>query len=87
MGGDTTLGKRSFVWDGNDNAGNAAPEGAYRLTGTARGAEGEELPARIGVVGRDAGVETGDGETRLMLCQAAIPLSNVRRLSLDEAAA
>ena len=30
VGGDTTLGKRSFVWDGNDNAGNAAPEGVSR---------------------------------------------------------
>ena len=87
VGGDTTLGKRSFVWDGNDNAGNAAPEGAYRLTVTARGAEGEELPARIGVIGRVDGVETADGETRLMIGEAAIPLSNVRRLSLDEAAA
>ncbi len=87
VGGDTTLGKRSFVWDGNDNAGNAAPEGVYRLTVTARGAEGVELPARIGVVGRVDGVETADGETRLMIGEAAIPLSNVRRLSLDEAAA
>ncbi len=86
-GGDTTLGKRSFVWDGNDDAGNAAPEGAYRLTVTARGAEAEELPARIGVIGRVDGVETADGETRLMIGEAAIPLSNVRRLSLDEAAA
>ena len=87
VGGDTTLGKRSFVWDGNDNTGNAAPEGVYRLTVTARGAEGEELSVRIGVVGRVDGVETADGETRLMIGEAAIPLSNVRRLSLDEAAA
>ncbi len=87
VGGDTTLGERSFVWDGNDNAGNAAPEGVYRLTVTARSAEGVELPTRIGVVGRVDGVETADGETRLMIGEAAIPLSNVRRLSLDAAAA
>ena len=85
--GDAALGRRDFVWDGKDNAGGDLPAGPYRLTVTARGGEGKELPAAIGVIGRVDGVETIDGESRLMIGEAAIPLANVRRLSLENEAA
>ena len=82
--GDTELGRRDFIWDGKDDAGNALPAGPYTLTVTARGRERGETPVTIGVIGRVDGVETRDGESRLMIGEAVIPLANVRRLSLGD---
>lgn len=70
-------GINNFVWDGRDDIGNVLPDGVYRLSISASGANGERLDSRIRAGGIVDGVEVVDGVAQLTVNGALLPLANV----------
>jgi flagellar basal-body rod modification protein FlgD len=75
--GETLTGAHKYIWDGLDRAGKQLPPGNYRLTVTARDAEGALLEATTTVAGKVTGVRTDETGAILMLDDVEIPLSDV----------
>jgi flagellar basal-body rod modification protein FlgD len=73
----TDAGLNSFTWDGRDDAGNALPDGVYRLSVAASGSDGERLDSRIRAGGIVDGVEVVNGVAQLTVNGALLPLANV----------
>lgn len=62
--GETGQGPHSLSWNGQDAAGNQAPDGLYRLEVVAKDADGVRLEAPVRITRRATGVEmTGDTVT------------------------
>lgn len=80
--GEKTTGKHGFVWDGKDASGTQMPDGNYRLTVTARDADGALLDVDTTALGRVTGVESGVEGVLLTLGGVKIPVGSV--LSIQE---
>lgn len=76
--GETGAGAHAFAWDGRDQAGGRLADGGlYTLRVEAADAAGAKLTPAITTQGIVRAVEQADGETRLILNGAAVPLSAV----------
>lgn len=75
--GETSAGDHVFVWDGRDNDGAPLPEGLYKISLSARDAEGAIVPVTTRIGGRVNGVETVDGDIVLLVNGVAVPFGNV----------
>ena len=78
--GATKAGQHGFTWDGRQNGGGTAPEGAYKLQITARDKDGKTIAASTSVSGIVNGVESKGGQTHLLLGSTAVPLGNVTKV-------
>lgn len=74
-------GLNNFVWDGRDDSGNTLPDGVYRLSISASGADGERLDSRVRAGGIVDGVEVVNGVAQLTVNGALLPLANVTSVS------
>ena len=75
--GNTDAGKHSFVWDGLDKNGNLAPDGAYKITVSARTADDDIIDTTINVVAQITGIETTGDELFLVSDDVKLPFADV----------
>jgi flagellar basal-body rod modification protein FlgD len=79
--GEKQAGAHTFEWDGNDNAGNRLPAGAYTLAVAARDTSAAALDTVIGVRGLVEGAtSTADGEAAVLVGGQPLPLSAITRV-------
>jgi flagellar basal-body rod modification protein FlgD len=79
-----TLGANTFTWDGNDNHGNALPEGNYTVNITARDAEGVSIAPTVSIKGIVTSVEFENGVPVISIGGARVPLSAVTSVSTPQ---
>lgn len=65
--GETGQGGHSFAWDGKDNNGNTLPDGAYKLTVTARDAGGNAVTPAVASAGTVTQIDMTGGTPRLVI--------------------
>lgn len=73
----TGAGAHQFTWDGKDENGNIQPEGTYRISIAAVNGNGAGVDARTVLTGRVTGVETLNGEARIVLGGHHISENNI----------
>lgn len=76
-------GTHSFIWDGNDGAGNPLPDGAYTLKVASLDSDGNDIEVTISAFGKVTGVHSEAGETSLDVGAVSVRLKDV--LSVREA--
>jgi flagellar basal-body rod modification protein FlgD len=79
--GETTAGIHSFSWNGQDNAGNALPPGAYTLTVTSQGSDGGSVATSVASQGKVSEVDLTGSEPLLMIGPMGVPLSKATLVS------
>lgn len=70
--GSTAVGRHTFTWDGTTSDGEDAPAGTYRMVASAVTSDGELAELATATQGVVTGVESLDGETRLLVGGVAI---------------
>ncbi len=79
--GDVTPGKQEFVWDGNDNNGNAQEPGLYTVIVTAQDRAGDLINVKQTVFGRVTGAGAEDGVVQLFMGDGVVGLDKVLSIS------
>jgi len=77
LAGDETSGAHDFTWDGNNNGGTPMPEGAYRLTVSAKDPNGEAISASVSGVGLVKEIDMSGGEPLLTIGNRLVGLTNI----------
>lgn len=80
--GVNTPGEHDYVWDGKDANDVQQPDGPYKISVTAVGADQEILPVTIITTGRVTGIGAENGLTVLEMDGVGVPLDSV--LSVNE---
>lgn len=75
--GETGEGAHDFVWNGEDDAGNALPGGEYTLNVVAKDAEGEDISAQVRTTGRVTGVDLSGEEAVIEMGGLTVPASSI----------
>ena len=75
--GQNSAGAHTFTWNGKDIAGNAMPDGEYRLRVGATDTNGNTITATTSAIGKVTGVEQGTDGPLLSLHGTKVPLGNV----------
>jgi flagellar basal-body rod modification protein FlgD len=75
--GETGAGSHAFTWDGKTATGGQAPDGTYKLTVTAKAADGATVTALTTTTGVVGEVDMTSGSPILMMGPMAVPLSEV----------
>ena len=65
--GETGQGGHTFAWDGKDNNGNTLPDGAYKLTVTARDTGGNAVTPAVASAGTVTQIDMTGGTPRLVI--------------------
>ena len=76
-------GKHSFVWDGEQEDGSAAPDGIYSIEVLATDADGETVEASIQATGKVTSVDLSGSEVVVSMGGIDVPLSLVRSIRSD----
>jgi len=79
--GETSSGLHAFTWDGKDSSGNDAPPGTYKLTVTAKAADGTAITSAVASQGIVSEVDLTGNEPTLMIGPLAVPLSKATLIS------
>jgi flagellar basal-body rod modification protein FlgD len=79
--GETASGLHAFTWDGKDNSGTVLPAGTYKLTVTAKGADGAPITGNIASQGAVTEVDLTGAEPMLMIGPMGVPLSKATLIS------
>ena len=74
-------GSNLWVWNGEDNAGNPVPDGAYRIALVTGGANGAAAPVPFDVLGTATGLASNNGTVSLSLGALSVPLSSLHALT------
>jgi flagellar basal-body rod modification protein FlgD len=74
--GETTTGTHTFQWDGKDAARNALPPGPYKLTVTAKAADGTAVNASVASKGVVSAIDMSSGSPELVVGSMVVPLSD-----------
>lgn len=75
--GDTDPGKHTLVWDGINDQGLPAPDGAYTILVTARNADGDPMDSATSINGTVSAVIAEDGVIVLKMGEISVPLDRV----------
>ena len=75
--GNTDAAKHGFVWDGLDKNGNQAPDGAYKITVSARTADDDIIDTTINVVAQITAIDTTGDELFLVSGDVKLQISDV----------
>jgi len=75
--GDSAPGMHSFTWDGKDNGGNQLPDGAYKLSVNAVGADGSSIQTAVATAGVVSEVDLSGSEPMLMIGPLSVRMSEV----------
>ncbi|MDE2014402.1 MAG: flagellar hook assembly protein FlgD [Alphaproteobacteria bacterium] len=75
--GATTSGLHQFAWNGQDNAGNALPDGTYTLAVNAQDAAGTAVSAQVASSGAVTQVDLTGSTPQLMIGTMSFPISDV----------
>ena len=75
--GGTSAGDHVFVRDGRNNDGVAQPEGVYKISLSARDADGNIIPVTTMISGQVTGIETLEGKLVLVVNGIPVPFENV----------
>jgi flagellar basal-body rod modification protein FlgD len=70
-------GDQNVAWDGRDDRGNRAPDGAYSYEVAAKDARGEPVSVTTRLTGVVTGLETRDGVQMLLVGAVRIPVASV----------
>ena len=75
--GGTSAGEHVFAWDGRNNDGVAQPEGVYKISLSARDADGNIVPVTTMISGQVTGIETLESKLVLVVNGITVPFENV----------
>jgi len=78
---DLTAGTHDFNWNGLDSQGQQAPDGVYKLSIAAVGADGKTVNATTYIRGLVTALEQVDGQSQVLIGKTSAPLSAVVRVS------
>ena len=81
--GETSVGEKTFTWDGKDKNGNNAPAGTYRLEVVGTGADGKPIAGTIKQKGIITGVDLSGATPSITIGGASVPLSAVTKIGLQ----
>lgn len=84
--GDTEPGKHTLVWDGINDQGLPAPDGAYTILVTARNADGDPMDSATSINGTVSAVIAEDGVIVLKMGEISVPLDRVVGVRMAPAA-
>lgn len=73
-----TAGTHEFTWDGKTKNGTEAPDGLYRVRVSAFDAAGEPIETGTTLYGRVTGIESGNGQTTLLMGDVRVKMEQVR---------
>lgn len=79
--GATGQGAHQFTWNGQDNAGNQLPDGAYTLTVTPKAADGSTINTAVASLGKVTQVDMSGSSPQLMIGSMEFPISAVSAVS------
>lgn len=75
--GETAQGVHSFAWNGKDNNGNALPDGAYKLTVTAKDAAGNAVTNSVASAGVVSQIDMTSGAPQLVIGKMEVGIADV----------
>jgi flagellar basal-body rod modification protein FlgD len=75
--GDTTAGQHLLNWDGKNSNGTQLPDGTYKLTVTAKAADGSTVNSSVTTTGVVSEVDMTSGTPVLMVGPMAVNLADV----------
>lgn len=81
--GETSVGEKTFTWDGKDQSGKAAPAGTYRLEINAQGADERPITGTVRQKGVITGVDLSGNTPTVTISGAALPLSSITKIGLQ----
>ncbi|GIU66222.1 flagellar hook assembly protein FlgD [Candidatus Phycosocius spiralis] len=81
--GETSVGEKSFTWNGKDMSGNNAPSGTYRLEVVGIGGDGKPIAGTIKQKGIISGVDLSGTTPRITINGVPLPLSTVLKIGLQ----
>lgn len=79
--GETASGMHAFNWNGQDNQGNALPDGGYVLKIIATNGDGSSVKSTVASQGKVSEVDLTGDEPLLMLGPLGVPLSKAQIIS------
>lgn len=75
--GETAAGPHSFAWDGRDNNGNALPDGAYKLTVTAKDGNGKDIGSSVASAGTVSQIDMTSGTPQLVIGRMEVGVADI----------
>jgi flagellar basal-body rod modification protein FlgD len=79
--GETASGSHSFTWNGEDNNGNALPDGSYKLSVTAADASGTTVTTSVASAGTVTQIDMTSGNPQLVLGNIEVGLGDIAAVS------
>ena len=79
--GATDRGSHVFAWDGKNSAGTVVPDGTYKLTVVATGADGSAIDSSVSSRGTIGEVDLSGSEPTLVIGTMRVPLSQATHVS------
>jgi flagellar basal-body rod modification protein FlgD len=87
MDGARSTSRQEVSWDGKKSDGSAAPAGNYTMSVVAPKSDSKLMTATTSVFGRVSGIESGNGNTTLMMGNTSVKMENVITAQMPAAAA
>jgi flagellar basal-body rod modification protein FlgD len=75
--GETTQGSHAFEWDGKDAGGNELPEGAYKLTVTAKDGNGKDIGSSVASAGTVSQIDMTSGTPQLVIGRMEVGVADI----------
>ena len=80
--GETAQGSHAFTWDGKDNNGNALPDGAYKLTVTAKDGAGNDVANSVASAGVVSQIDMTSGAPQLVIGNMEVVVADIAAVGI-----